>query len=38
VVRELAFDEVLLVGERDEARAAARALEKRGVEVGETQV
>lgn len=38
VVREIAFDEGLLVGERDEARAAARKLDKRGVEVGETQV
>jgi hypothetical protein len=38
VVRELALEQVLFVGERDEARAASRALEKRGIEVGKAQV
>lgn len=38
MVCELARDEVLLIGERDETGAAARALEKRKIEVDETQV
>ena len=38
VVRELALDEVLLVGEGDETGAAARALEKRGLEISEAHV